>query len=1092
LEWVSVEDRSGTVKPYAVNPVSWARTAITNGGSPVSLEAGEWLGFSFDANSYWINPEATTSLYRHEVGTATSWTAMANAAYTPPVDDPAFLLSLNAPYARPYSGTDTIAISGAGVSSPTSAIDVDGNIVVSGVAGNNSQTSADSIVTVTFASAQDFSAIDYQGFLAIGGLVYVRFKEGVKLELKIGGVWQTPPQTPFLNPDDRTKTGVVVRMKGFAGANAVQAVRMTVRAEPQPHKTGVAYTLSGHTFGGCYLGATVSGDRAWDAAYKTADITYGVRYRDVAGATVTGIKQSTFDASRFGTYFVDNLLDRSCLGDRVSLEITPLTTGGYSDDPSGLSYKIEYLRLDQNGVWHILGTAPNTSGQSWRDGLEEIALQALSAASPAVTGYVAPTLAPVFSTGSLTSGFAYHGCVVWLYNQGKANIRYSRVGDAESLANPSDDAEDLARGADFTMADDFADAPLGGVQAGDAAIILGKEGCYAQSGTAPYTMTPPRKIPGSAGGAGRFAFTRYVDTAGNPGMAWFDSVGENVWFASAGLVYSGDSQARPVELSSPIRGSLRSFLLTGQRETIEGLALSQARMDYDSSTGSLWLILGQRAAVLRPRSLIDGQQQWEFLQFALGTATGDVDACSDPFDPESGSDEARSGGTLTWSSPGDVIAGPGLASTSAYLPGVKSRWLKGSSFVPGVLLPAEATLTGLTLRIRQRATSLGEGPCPVKLAAVDAYNGATLKYSTVGALVSSSWEDYDVSLPLGSMATDVAGVNSGVLSARVAYDAVPDTVDAYNPAKWTVTVTPDQIQRARGSLIAFQTMTATATWIGGGAAPAFVALNLMGTASGGGEGGVDLPSVYATGYTGTASVTNGCGQTATGSIMAPTPDPPPAERTATGSKKFVVSVAGGVATKSVTMTANVSVSPSSTQDAVGHFHLEAAIATPDSTTVEVESMLMIACYSVPVAEGERSIAYLAFGPDRNLVWLRSSGHLDAVEWCPTCEAYIDGTSRDGGLTMPGGYWESGRLPGPPRRLTRAEVERDGFEAVTLTSFTERMTAGAMAIAPAGQRWARFGMGQVGSRHRIRVSVPEALAGVSAIDMVFNRVDGPGR
>lgn len=1090
LEWVTVEDRSGTIKPYAVDPVSWARTEITDGDSALDLEDGEWSAFSFDGNSYWINPSAEKSAYRHEVGTDTSWTALADIAYVPPVEDPDLLLSLNSPYARPYDvGTDTIAVSGAGVSGASSAVDTDGNIVVSGDAGNNTQDSADSIVTVTFASAQDFSTTDYQAFLATGGLVYVRFKEGGKLEVKISGVWQTPPQKAFLNPDDRTKTGVVVRMKGFAGANAVQAVRMTVRAEPQPHKSGVAYTLSGYTFGGSYLGATVVTDRPWDASYQTADITYAVRYRDVSAGTVTGIKQVTYDESRFGTFDLDHVLPGSTMGDRVSLEIGPLTTGGYSDDPAGTSYQIEYLRMDQDGVWHILGTKPNTGGQSWRDGLEEVALQALSAASPAVTGYTAPELAPVFSTGRLKGGFAYHGCVVWLYDQGKANIRYSRVGEAENLANPSDDVNDMARGADFTMADDFADAPLGGVQAGDAAIILGREGCYAQAGKLPAEMTPPRKIPGSAGGAGRFAFTRYVDKGGSPGMAWYDAAGENVWFAVAGLVYSGDSQARPIELSAPIRGSLRRFLYTEQLETIDGLALSQARMDFDAATGALWLVLGQRAAVFRAPSPMDGRQEWEFLEFALGTAVADVDVCSDPFGPSSGVDQARSGATLAWTDPGNAVVGAGVASSGGYAPGLKSHWLKGSVFVPNVLLPAEATLTALTLRIRHRSPLVSDVQCPVQLAAIDAYNGATLKYSAVGGVVPTAWQDYDVELPLGDMDTDVSGVNAGDLSARIAYDAVPSDPDAFDPSNWSVVVSPSgslSTAPSIGSASISQTFTVTATYIGGGSAPTYVPLSLTGTASvlafhadsgseepGGGGGGTQDSA-------GTAVLNDGLGGVFSGGFVG--------DQEQVSTRKRMVAVSAGVATTTVAVAASVSATLADTVEAT--VALTASVVSPDTPHVEVESLALIACYTVPMAEGERSISFLAFGPDRNLIWLRSSGHLDAVEWCPTCQTYIDGTSRDGGLPMPEGYWESARLPGALRRLTRVDVERSGFVSVGLSSITERSSVS--AIAPEGRRWARFPGSASGMTHRIRVVVPESLAGVDSLEMVFSRMDGPGR
>ena len=74
------------------------------------------------------------------------------------------------------------------------------------------------------------------------------------------------------------------------------------------------------------------------------------------------------------------------------------------------------------------------------------------------------------------------------------------------------------------------------------------------------------------------------------------------------------------------------------------------------------------------------------------------------------------------------------------------------------------------------------------------------------------------------------------------------------------------------------------------------------------------------------------------------------------------------------------------------------------------------------------IAYTAFGPrDEGLAWIRSSGAIDVVEWDPSTLGYVQGEFRDGGLQMPEGWWESGRMPGAIRRLTRVDAERDGFE-----------------------------------------------------------------
>ena len=140
-----------------------------------------------------------------------------------------------------------------------------------------------------------------------------------------------------------------------------------------------------------------------------------------------------------------------------------------------------------------------------------------------------------------------------------------------------------------------------------------------------------------------------------------------------------------------------------------------------------------------------------------------------------------------------------------------------------------------------------------------------------------------------------------------------------------------------------------------------------------------------------------------------------------------------------------------------------------------------------------AIAYLAFGPrDEGLVWIRASGALDATEWDPAADAYLEGANRDGGAPMPDGWWESGRMPGAVRRLARAEVEREGFGPVPLVAFTDRLPLGEPAAAPASQRWVRFSPRVQGRTHRLRIAVTESSGAVRAVDLVFDALAGPDR
>ena len=139
------------------------------------------------------------------------------------------------------------------------------------------------------------------------------------------------------------------------------------------------------------------------------------------------------------------------------------------------------------------------------------------------------------------------------------------------------------------------------------------------------------------------------------------------------------------------------------------------------------------------------------------------------------------------------------------------------------------------------------------------------------------------------------------------------------------------------------------------------------------------------------------------------------------------------------------------------------------------------------------LAYLAFGPrDEGLVWIRSDGALDAAEWDPAALAYVEGSRRDGGAAMPTGWWESGRLPGPVRRMVRVEAEREGFGPLSVVAFTERLPEGERTALLAGTRWGRLSPRVEGRTHRVRIEVGERTLGVRRLTMAFDALAGPDR
>ena len=947
------------------------------------------------------------------------------------------------------------------------ATDGTGGLEVHGSVGSAPRV-AHFTLTATFAAPLDLS-YDYCAIEAIGGNVDRDFSAGTKVEIMIGGTWSTPEQRATFGPDRKT-VACAFRLRGVAGRDAVQALRITLYSDPWSHQSGVGFRLAPLALGGTYLGATSAAKRPWDATYLAADVAYGVRYRDLQAGTDTGVLTATLDASRFGRV---SLGPSGPLGDEAIVSATPESAGDYGDDPAGTRFVMDLLRAGSDGEWRLLTTLPNTDGGSFRDPFEAWEIDAQKPLD--ATDYAAPPAAPVFSSKGFVAGVPYKGWVAWLQAGGEANVRHSRVGNAEALYSPADGTDDLARGEDFTLADDFADEPLGGVQAGGALLVLGREGVYGQAGDYPAKMTPFRKIPGSMGVCGRFAFARFRGGGGEPGVAWLDRSGENVWLATGEPLFAGDVQARPQELSAPVRGSLRAFLLDGQLDRFSDLALEDVRLDVDEATGALWVVLGARAAVLRPPSLTDGERQWELNDYALGASGAFlVPTDAPPVGPGAAGDLARGSTTLAWSAPANALPGPEVATAGPFAPGLGTHWLVGTGFAPAAPLPLDATIVSVRLVVRHRLIATGPAPTPVTLAAVVSGGLSLLPAHAVPA----AFEDFALDLtPLGLGA---AALNAGI-DARIAYDAVPIDPHAYDAANWSFrlygngSVYPTDFPGPYGGSTTFP---ATVTWVGAGAAPPYVPLSLRSISSC--SGPYSVP--------GNVALDNGQGTRVVGTIPNP---PTTGVGPADGTVVYDLPVVGGQATETITITRSNSGTPGDEKD-FGMGGVYPAVVRPDPSTVEVESLLLEVAYLAPSSLPPTRIASLAFGPrDEGLAWIRTSGAIDAAEWDPAVGGFVEGRNRDGGAPMPEGWWETGWLSGPTRRLARVEAERDGFGPLTFVAANDR-GVNLLARCPTLGRWARFGPAAQGAAFRLRVRVEEATDPVRALDLVYDPLAGPNR
>ena len=200
------------------------------------------------------------------------------------------------------------------------------------------------------------------------------------------------------------------------------------------------------------------------------------------------------------------------------------------------------------------------------------------------------------------SAVPYKSWMVWLYKGGKANVRHSRVGAPERLDSVYDQTGDEARGATFTLADNFGDEPVGGIQINDILLLLGTEGIYTQIGDKPSTMTPSRKISAAPGCAGIYAYAQVIlDSV--PGCIYVDKYAEHVWFVSGRQNFTGDNGGSATRLSDGIPNEIKSWLVDAT-----GVSAASISVQVDERTGDVYILNFNRAIVYA--RMPDGSREW--------------------------------------------------------------------------------------------------------------------------------------------------------------------------------------------------------------------------------------------------------------------------------------------------------------------------------------------------------------------------------------------------------------------------------------------------------------------------------------------------
>jgi hypothetical protein len=621
-EYVSVETVSGSTDAFSRHVTTLAPTAITGA---TALHASAWAGFPWNDVSYFINPNHTTNVYRHTIGDATSWTGITIPA------DPATALT----YQFVYDGSGGSAyaqLSWAGLD-PSLA----GEMATTGLATNTGSTlNSDNSFNVRHTAGSgpgDASfEIDFDDITA--GDQDWQYNDAFALTLTEdpSGAFEIDPASivaTMTNEDGSPSTFTLdVRTQRMTMPGAIR-VWMYARQKTRSlwdnigtfklsyrvvRRSGTA-SNNDLTVSKLWIGCTFPFFSVTGQSSDVGLVRFGYSYRVSSSGLESGIagELQIFGRDTEGYDPLGGGPFGNGLG--VFIKFTSVASGDAAVNQMRL-YWFDAISLPNRpqtpNVWKRIVTQDDaTTTYTLKASLDEM----LALAEREGAGG--------FLTSPVNNAFPFKEWVVWLYGIGEANVRHSRVRAAEQQASDLDMEDDENRGVNFTLADNFADTPQCGCQAGNSALIGGLNGIYEQvhdGSSGPPGMSPCKKLPGSFGVAGKFAMARWKDDHGNPGAAFVDRHGSGVYFAYPSGVGDRDAEGRVIELSAGIRGEVQRFLFNEQSAL--GLTdFSTCEVFVDDSQDALGIKLGQRILWLRRPNTVTGQREWEYAAYNMGGAT---------------------------------------------------------------------------------------------------------------------------------------------------------------------------------------------------------------------------------------------------------------------------------------------------------------------------------------------------------------------------------------------------------------------------------------------------------------------------------------
>lgn len=612
-EYITFENLGVSTRAYFRNVSTGSPTQV----AATTRASADWVGFSWDQYGYFINPSETNPVFRRVIGTAASFVNIAKPAAPTTAMTVDYLKSatVGADYDRQtFAGVNVsthITYTG-NATSTNSSVNADGSIVIGHSAGLGlSQESSFSIDIGSAISNRDWQYNDVFAFtLSIPNTVFAINPDTIAVTLTnadgspLAVTGDVKVYLPDLPVAGQTMYYIRVEFPNKTRANWDNIKHIKVEYQVTTRSgtaTNNKLTMSRWWVGCCLLRKP----NVNEVKYFSHTYYDSVNDQESGVGGSVGVDNQLLD----GTFPIQ-LENTFAKGLGVWLKFTFATSGEAA--------------VDNNRLYVADGIPPSAT-------YRRIVTQ--SDATPTYTlkmsyqelANITDTYSPrPFQYTNCINAFTFKSRVCWLYSTTLSNVRFSRVGEPEKQADStpfSNPENDENRGLTFTLADAATDTPVGGVEAGDAAIIFGNAGVHicAFTGPSQSDILPPKRVAGSVGVANKYSFCRFKTDTGTVGAAFLPRDPQSVYFVIPNTNPGATETSQIVDLTKFQRGLIQSFLLDGQTLTISDYR-TKARIFVDETTDSLWVILHKRAMVLR-RPAADGNRHWELYEYNTNSAS---------------------------------------------------------------------------------------------------------------------------------------------------------------------------------------------------------------------------------------------------------------------------------------------------------------------------------------------------------------------------------------------------------------------------------------------------------------------------------------